>query len=95
MKIINISLSAPEQSVMGKALFNFYYRNNDGLEDLIKTSGRPHNGGEHSLVISGTKDNLEAWLDLFLEKYPTVNNEINKLKNELNNYTGQGMIRLY
>lgn len=80
--LLTLDLSSPEQSVMGKAIEHYHYHENP-LHGILNTKGFPHNGGSHTLSVTGNKKDLLSWLDLFLENYPSTSQEINALKEEL------------
>lgn len=85
---ITVDLSAPERTPFGKILQLFYYccnRNNKAkeYEELCELApgrtGLPHNGGSHTLSISGKETDVMAWLKLFKETIPSASTEINLL----------------
>lgn len=69
MKTFRIDLSAPQETSTGKNLCNLLYSNQDLLSLIKVESACPHHGGVHSLCISGTEEDLSAWLLLFGERY--------------------------
>lgn len=77
MKTFRIDLSAPQETTTGKNLNHLLYLNPDLLSLIKIESACPHNGGAHSLCISGTEDDVKSWLSLFGERYqssfPLVN----------------------
>lgn len=73
MKTFRIDLSAPQETSTGKNLCNLLYSNQDLLSLIKVESACPHHGGAHSLCISGTEEELAAWLVLFGENYPSSN----------------------
>ncbi|MEM0550476.1 MULTISPECIES: hypothetical protein [Aeromonas] len=67
-----LDLSAPQHSITGRAIHQLMYRNQDLYEMAPNPSGTPHTGGEHSFCIKGSRQEVNAWLDLFAEAYPSV-----------------------
>lgn len=67
---IRINLSYGENTSFGKALYNLYYGNKVLLEMAPNRSGYPHNGGEHTLSISGEAGECRAFLELLKDQYP-------------------------
>lgn len=67
---VHLDMSACQTSVVGKLLNKGYYGSGP-LRDLIECapdrSGYPHNGGQHTLHMSGTQEDVLAWLDMFEE----------------------------
>ena len=73
--VVNLNLTASQQSVLGKLLYRYYYYDNClgmGDSEQMVFSGYPHNGGEHTLRVRGEKDECIAFLQLFGESYPTT-----------------------
>lgn len=67
-----LNFSASQYSHVGWHLYKMYYSafgsvKHRELMDLLKTTGYPHNGGEHSLTIHGTREDLVSWVELFEE----------------------------
>ena len=67
-----LNFTASQISHVGWHLYKMYYSafgssKHLDLMELLKTTGYPHNGGEHSLVIHGTRDELVTWVELFEE----------------------------
>lgn len=76
----SLNFSASQESVVGKWLYRLYYNSGElaKLRDLLPgTTGYPHNGGVHSLTLTGTREDLIAWVELF-EDYTGL--ELGKLK---------------
>lgn len=67
--VTNVELSAPQDSPRGKLLADFYYQGvSQQLKDLgVRVSGYPHNGGEHTLWLQGSNDDVRAYLELMAE----------------------------
>lgn len=69
--VIILDLSASQASPMGRVLHACHYGSGQ-LAQLTKcdlySSGYPHNGGEHTLRLKGSRQDLIAWMELF-EQY--------------------------
>lgn len=77
MSKIYVDLSIGQTTPIGKALGHIWYSNR-ALRDLGPgISGYPHNGGEHSMSITGTPDDCLAFMDLIGEKYPIARDDMN------------------
>lgn len=61
-----VDLSSVQQSSVGQLLEWIFYSKNS-LLDLVAHSGYPHNGSEHTLNITGTKETICSWIDLVIE----------------------------
>lgn len=70
-KVLYIRASQPQHTPAGKLLGKLYYRGFLDLLDQSEYSGYPHNGGEHSLSLSMTEENLSALLSLIRATYAT------------------------
>jgi hypothetical protein len=82
---VHLNLTSPEQhykSAMPKALRDLHY-GRSGLISLIDHTGCPNNGGQHTLTVSGERQEVVAWLDLFLEQYPETKPEVDILKRNI------------
>lgn len=75
-----VDLSTSQYIPFGKMLGNLYYSNQALLSLAPGRSGYPHNGGEHTLSLSGDKADIIAFLDLVTEKYPYVLCEATKIQ---------------
>lgn len=75
-----VDLSAAQHIPFGKMLNHLYYSNQSLLEQAPGRSGYPHNGGEHTLTLSGDKGDIISFLDLITEKYPNVLCEATKIQ---------------
>lgn len=76
---IYVNLSYNEQSTLGNALYHFWYSNGP-LRDLAPgKSGYPHNGGEHTLSIRGSKGDCLAFLELMRDTYPKAAQDLSLL----------------
>lgn len=64
---VEINMTTSQYNAFGKIINNLYYSTR--MLDLIQSSGYPHNGGSHTLYIRGTIADLNAFLDLMIEKY--------------------------
>lgn len=74
---IYVKLSMGQTTPIGKALGHIWY-SNWALRDLGPgINGYPHNGGEHSMSITGTPDDCLAFMDLIGEKYPIARDDMN------------------
>lgn len=75
-----VDLSTSQYIPFGKMLGSLYYANQALLSLAPGRSGYPHNGGEHTLSLSGSKEDINAFLDLVVEKYPYVLFEATKIQ---------------
>lgn len=91
-----VDLSSPVHSNdgMSKALYRLYY-GNSGLDDLIEMTGYPHNGGEHTCIISGSKEDIIAWLDMLESTYYGIELEIKWIKREIENSNKVSLRKFY
>lgn len=67
-----VNLSAPQDSHMGCMLNHLYYCTNF-LSLLSKDTictGYPHNGGQHTLHISGSSEEIFDFINLLKDEYP-------------------------
>lgn len=82
---VRVILNSPEQhpvSGMPKALRHVLY-SNDPLLELIEWNGCPNSGCSHNLSIVGEAHDVNAWLDVFAETYPTTMPEILMIKKRI------------
>lgn len=77
---MHVDISTSQYIPFGKMLGSLYYANQTLLEQAPGRSGYPHNGGEHSLSLNGSKEDICAFLDLVTEKYPYVLCEATKIQ---------------
>jgi hypothetical protein len=75
-----VDLSTSQYIPFGKMLGHLYYQNQALLALAPGRNGYPHNGGEHTLSLCGTKEDINAFLDLVTEKYPYVLCEATKIQ---------------
>jgi hypothetical protein len=66
---VTLKMSSPQETPLGKALFKLYYMTGKDLLDMIDHVGYPHNGGEHTLRLTGPLEEIKAWVGLFQEMY--------------------------
>lgn len=81
---VRVDLSAPQDSVTGRVLHKLMYNNTSLYELAPNPSGCPHNGGEHTFSITGPRVEVNAWLDLLAETYPTVEEMVQNVKRKVN-----------
>lgn len=84
MSQINLDLSCPTSNKeihYFKAVTDLVKNNKDLLSLLPYKYTR--NQYRLKLVLTGSKNDLHSWLDLFLEIYPFVYAEVNAVKNKL------------
>lgn len=68
-----LDLSAPQRDSLGQIVGDIYYKRPSLLQVGINhLSGFPHNGGQHTLRIQGSRKDLIAWLDLVIETYRAI-----------------------
>lgn len=84
--IVHVDLSAPLNSFVGKMLYNLYYHTDmlDLIKDACTVSGSPHNGGSHTLRISGDREEVIDFLRVLKSEYTgDVNKELFKVHKAL------------
>lgn len=64
-----LDLTSPQDSPLGNILCHLYYNSSSLLSLAPKRSGFPHNGWSHSFSISGSLEDLCAYLDLLIDYY--------------------------
>lgn len=68
---LTVDLSSPQKSAMGRMLFDLY--NHKDLLDLLDSktivTGFPHNGGSHTLRITGTSDEVIDFIRILKNEY--------------------------
>lgn len=71
---VTLNLSSGLHTPEGTMLFQIYYsgRGNELLAIAPSSSGFPHNGGEHTLRITGKPCDVFAWFELLAELYAKV-----------------------
>lgn len=67
---LSVNLTSIQNSPLGEIVGKIYYFTS--LLDLIKSTGYPHNGGQHSLQIRGNKEDVLCFLDLVIETFTTT-----------------------
>lgn len=78
--MVTVDLTMGKMTRFGHTLYDFWYRNED-LQDLAPgLTGWPHDGGEHACSITGSYDELVAFLELYVEAYPEIEREIGLLR---------------
>lgn len=66
---IVVNMTSIQWSDMGRALHKFYYGNSGTWLSLAPGhSGYPHNGGEHTMRVSGYRDEVVAFIELFRDE---------------------------
>lgn len=90
-----VDLTAPQHTVTGKVLHKLLYNNSDLYEMAPNPVGCPHHGGSHSMAICGNRLEVNAWLDLFAETYPTVEYMVSLLKHHIHKEFIHGEWRKY
>lgn len=82
---IYIDMSAVQDSFFGRIIRDLYYTNK--YANLVALAphrtGFPYDGGFHSFRISGSKEECETYLDLFVEAFPETSPIVNVLKSRL------------
>ena len=67
---IEVELTFAQHTTIGELIGDIYYRSS--ILSLIEHGGYPHNGGEHTLFMSGTVDELQVVLDLIQERFSVL-----------------------
>lgn len=85
MKNKTVVLSAPQDSLMGRVILEMYMNSKyDALVELAPNrNGYQYNGGQHTLSISGTVEDVMTWLALFKEAFPECWREYNAIYKSL------------
>jgi hypothetical protein len=86
-----VTLTDLQESPLGKLLHHLYYtfRFTDLCNMAPLHTGYPHNGGQHTFAIRGSKEDLVAYLELLEESFkgywwsPPSLEELGKIKNAL------------
>ncbi len=69
-RLFHITASQPQHTPAGSLLGRMYYGSFlDATLSRDQRSGYPHNGGEHTLNLSLSLEDLKAFLDLVLETF--------------------------
>lgn len=93
--IVSIDLSSPLHSEMGKVLHKVYYGTQIPEVAGNVMTGYPHNGGEHTMRLRGTKGDVLAVLDLISDiKFEPLTNPINIFVGQLN-WIAQDIIKVF
>ncbi|MBI6727306.1 hypothetical protein YA0089_27200 [Pseudomonas viridiflava] len=88
---IIVKLSSEQESVVGKVLYDIYYRSSRAYVEMAPgKSGYPHNGGEHSLTIKGSADDCIAYVEILAEKFPQALAEFTYVLDQIK--SGQGVV---
>jgi hypothetical protein len=82
---INVTLSSGQETPVGKVLYHFFYSNRALCEMAPNLSGYPHNGGEHTLRISGEPGECSAFIELMIEAYPRIIAQLQYVLDEISN----------
>jgi hypothetical protein len=80
---IRVKLSSCQESAVGKALGHLYYSNSTLCSLAPNRSGYPHNGGEHTLDISGDSGECSAFIELMIERYPQAADQFQYVLSEI------------
>lgn len=80
---VRVDLSAPQDTVTGRVLHKLMYNNTSLYELAPNPAGCPNNGGEHTLCITGSRLEVNAWLDLLAETYPTAEEMVLNVKRKI------------
>lgn len=89
--VVSFDVTFNQSTHWGDILHRIMYGGSERLELLDSWSGCPHNGGEHSLSVRDTKDNLITWFEMIEEDFPNHKGlEIVKIiKEELNKHSSR------
>jgi len=66
---IHVDLSAGQQTELGIMVGHIYYYNDTLMALCPHSSGYPHNGGEHTMRIAGSKGDIQAFLQMTADHY--------------------------
>lgn len=92
---VRVDLTAPQDSITGRVLHKLMYNNTSLYELGPNPSGCPHNGGEHTFSITGSRVDVNAWLDLLSETYPEVRIMVINVKRKIHKEFLSGEWRKY
>lgn len=96
---VTVKLDAPQSTRTGNVLNKILYAGMHGHEDLYEMApnpvGCPHHGGEHTLTIKGTRQDVCAWLDLVICEFPDWETAGLAIKNVIRREFIQGDWRKY
>lgn len=68
--VVLLDLSIGQRTPLGRLIGDMYYRSDIHKETCnMYHSGYPHNGGEHTLVLQGTRQDLFVLIELLQEQY--------------------------
>ena len=87
--MLHVNLSMPQHTRFGHALLHFWYgpKSEEMRGLVISMTGYPHNGGEHTLNVSAHPKDVIAWVELFRDEFPYVDEEIQHLLKALEGKT--------
>lgn len=90
---IRVNMSAGQETTFGKILSNLYYGSGRHLlETVTGRSGYPHNGGEHTLYVNATKEEVLSFFDQLEDRYASAKPALDNLREQIN--SGKKPIRL-
>lgn len=71
---VRIVLDAPQDSRTGYILNKILYGSMYGYGDLYElapgASGCPHHGGSHAMTVTGSRQDVNSWIDMVAEEFP-------------------------
>jgi hypothetical protein len=70
--LLHADLSSGQYSQYGKILHHLYYSHKYLMDMAPGRSGYPHNGGEHTLRVKGSKEDIVAWLEMVRDEYARI-----------------------
>lgn len=90
---IRVNMSAGQETPFGKILYNLYYGSGRHLlESVTSRSGYPHNGGEHTLYVNATKEDVLSFFDQLEQRFASAKPALDNLREQIN--SGKKPIRL-
>lgn len=96
---VSVKLDAPQSTRTGHVLNKILYAGMHGYEDLYDMApnpvGCPHHGGEHTLTIRGTRQDVCTWLDLVVIEFPDWEHAAKAIKAQIRSIFINGDWRKY
>ena len=89
-----LRLDFNESTLIGNALHHTLYGRNDILTLVNYWSGCPNNGGQHTLLLKDTRENLIIWCELWMEQFPYIKHYIVQVIEELKKKSSVNQISL-
>jgi hypothetical protein len=72
---VALELTDGQHEPLGKIVGHLYYHNKNLLDLAPNHIGYPSNGGQHSLHIRGSMEDIKTFVELLIEEYGKFSNE--------------------